>query len=528
MEESKLSYLKYGIAFALGIAAYKLGSYFFEKKAVEHHEDIKKEPVRREETKEESIENDSKKVRFASNITMQEELKELILKTVKETIGVIKKDDDIGSNRKGSVRIHNEPKSRRRFSEVEEPIYKIWFTGGPCAGKTTALTLLNTEISMHGFRVLIVPEAASLLMKAGYLIDNSKFTDMEAIQFQSSLMRLQIFLEDITLEYAAMTSNKPVVIFWDRGLMDGKAYVSQNVWQAILDEMGWNEVYLRDSRYDAVIHMVTAAIGAEKYYDLDTNEARYETLEVAQKVDRTLQKNWGGHSQMILIDNNAVSFEEKINKVLKTVLNLLGIPQTTIFNWKYLIYPFLEESIDVPFEVFHVEEVYLKCPANQQAKLIRKGTVMSFNYVIETKKSINDQVITRRRQITSREYLQYKLEREDLTKINLQKKRISFLFENQHFIIDTFVNIKGKPSLLRVETEIKSENVVKPAFLKYFRDVTDENEYSTINMADKDYKVPERDRDVLIDFADKQEVHQEKEKLEENSNKNEAVSEAKN
>ena len=66
---------------------------------------------------------------------------------------------------------------------------------------------------MHGFRVLIVPEAASLLMKAGYLIDNSKFTDMEAIQFQSSLMRLQIFLEDITLEYAAMTSNKPVVIF---------------------------------------------------------------------------------------------------------------------------------------------------------------------------------------------------------------------------------------------------------------------------------------------------------------------------
>ena len=423
MEENKLSYAKYGIAFFLGIAAYKVGSYFLSKKEeINLHED-NSQNKHHEESKDEGTGSESKKVRFSSDISQQEELKELIEKTIKETVGFMKKGDDISntSHRKGLSKYQQENKSRRRYSETEEPIYKICFTGGPWAGKTTALTLLNAEISQHGFRVLIVPEAASLLMKAGYLIDNSKFTDMEAIQFQSSLMRLQIFLEDITLEYAAMTSNKPCVIFWDRGLMDGKAYVNQNVWQAILDEMGWNEIYLRDSRYDAVIHMVTAAIGAEKYYDLETNLARYEDLEMAQKVDRLLQKNWGGHSQMILIDNNVLSFEEKINKVLKTVLNLLGIPQTTIFNCKYLIYPFNEASIDIPYEVFNVEEVYLKCPPNQQAKLIRKGTLMSFSYVIETKKNIDDQIITRRRQITSREFLQYKLEKEDSTKINLHK-----------------------------------------------------------------------------------------------------------
>jgi len=31
--------------------------------------------------------------------------------------------------------------------------------------------------------------------------------------------------------------------------------------------MGWNEAMIRDERYEAVIHMVTAAHGAEEYYD---------------------------------------------------------------------------------------------------------------------------------------------------------------------------------------------------------------------------------------------------------------------
>ena len=44
-----------------------------------------------------------------------------------------------------------------------------------------------------------------------------------------------------------------------------------------MDEMGYNQVQLRDNRYDAIIHMVTAAKGAEKHYNLD-NAARYEVI----------------------------------------------------------------------------------------------------------------------------------------------------------------------------------------------------------------------------------------------------------
>ena len=46
----------------------------------------------------------------------------------------------------------------------------------------------------------------------------------------------------------------------------------------MLDEAGLNEVTLRDKRYDLVIHMVTAANGAEEFYGIDNNEARREVI----------------------------------------------------------------------------------------------------------------------------------------------------------------------------------------------------------------------------------------------------------
>ena len=39
---------------------------------------------------------------------------------------------------------------------------------------------------------------------------------------------------------------------------------------------------LRDNRYDGVIHLVTAADGAEDFYETGSNEARYEGLKQAR------------------------------------------------------------------------------------------------------------------------------------------------------------------------------------------------------------------------------------------------------
>lgn len=57
--------------------------------------------------------------------------------------------------------------------------------------------------------------------------------------------------------------------------------MSKEIWQVLCDDMGYNQVTLRDNRYDAVMHMVTAADGAAQFYDSLTNQARYETVEEA-------------------------------------------------------------------------------------------------------------------------------------------------------------------------------------------------------------------------------------------------------
>ena len=46
-------------------------------------------------------------------------------------------------------------------------ITKIVITGGPCAGKTTALSWIMNSFTEKGYVVLIVPETATELINGG-------------------------------------------------------------------------------------------------------------------------------------------------------------------------------------------------------------------------------------------------------------------------------------------------------------------------------------------------------------------------
>jgi len=75
------------------------------------------------------------------------------------------------------------------LSTSKHPIIRICLTGGPCAGKTTAMTTLNQTLSQLGFRVLVVPEAATMLMKGGAMIQTHKLGFADAVRFQINVMR---------------------------------------------------------------------------------------------------------------------------------------------------------------------------------------------------------------------------------------------------------------------------------------------------------------------------------------------------
>jgi len=75
---------------------------------------------------------------------------------------------------------------------------------------------------------------------------------------------------------------------------------------------------LSDYRYQGVIHLVSAADGAEKFYTLENNQARYEdTPEKGKVVDINLRNAWIGHHSHIMIDNPPEGgFEKKTRKYI--------------------------------------------------------------------------------------------------------------------------------------------------------------------------------------------------------------------
>jgi hypothetical protein len=138
--------------------------------------------------------------------------------------------------------------------------------------------MMNAWLTERGFKVFTLPETATMFVKAGanIIIPNDEFS--RACRMQYSITKNQIEVEDIFYDLAR-EEDKPCVIICDRGVLDNKAYMDEKVWKAIMQETGWNTVHMLN-RYDAVIHLVTAADGAEEFYSL-SNEARSESPELA-------------------------------------------------------------------------------------------------------------------------------------------------------------------------------------------------------------------------------------------------------
>ena len=85
--------------------------------------------------------------------------------------------------------------------------------------------------------------------------------------------------------------------------MDGSAFIEPAQWQAVMDDLGLNTLMLKDNRYEGIIHLVTAADGAPEFYDLSSNEARYDTLESAIITDQKLRNAYYDHPKWMFIDN---------------------------------------------------------------------------------------------------------------------------------------------------------------------------------------------------------------------------------
>lgn len=215
-------------------------------------------------------------------------------------------------------------------------VVRIALTGGPCAGKSSALSQLRQQCTQAGFDVYSAPEVATILFNSGVMFPS---TEQGVFTFQLALMKLQLRLERSMTSVAEATGRPSIVVF-DRGLFDAKGYMSETTWEHVLQELnsrtddhlerdGVTEEYLLQ-RYDGVIHLTTAADGALKYYkwgkttdDSGNTVIRGESPEAAVRLDQTMRQCWSAHPRHIIISNSEEDgFQGKLNKAVKAVLDI--------------------------------------------------------------------------------------------------------------------------------------------------------------------------------------------------------------
>lgn len=196
-------------------------------------------------------------------------------------------------------------------------IVKIVITGGPCAGKSTAMSLVKNTFTQMGYTVLLIPETATEFITGGV----APWTCGTNVEYQKCQMKLQMEKEKLFEQAAHTMPVDKVLIICDRGAIDNKVYMNDMEFAEVLQFIGTNEIELRDD-YDAVFHLVTAAKGPEEFYTTVNNSARTETVEEAVVLDDKLISAWTGHPHFHVIDSS-VSFEDKMNKLVAEIASFL-------------------------------------------------------------------------------------------------------------------------------------------------------------------------------------------------------------
>ena len=185
--------------------------------------------------------------------------------------------------------------------------FRIVLTGGPGGGKTTAADLFRREV---GERIVVVPEAASILFSGGF----PRSKDPQAVRdTQTAIYHVQRNLENIQFD---RFPNR--VLLCDRGTLDGAAYWPGEA-ADFLSHLN-TDLPKELQRYDAVLFFESASAGGHAIEGGNPN--RIENVQEASDLDRRLQSIWRNHPNFTFIPHHE-SFMTKIRTGLEALVRVI-------------------------------------------------------------------------------------------------------------------------------------------------------------------------------------------------------------
>lgn len=364
--------------------------------------------------------------------------------------------------------------------DMSKRIIKIVLTGGPAAGKTTLISRILKEFKQEdGWRVITIPETATELI-SGFGI--KPFGNcMSMLKFQDFVIADQIHKEKLALWAAEVVPEKDVLVIYDRALMDDKAYISDEEFAATLAGFDGRTEKTVLAGYDAVLHLVTCAKGAEFAYDLG-NEARTESIEYAREMDDRTLRAWSGHPNLRIIDN-ATNFEDKINRAIREIYRIVGQPEPMVRKRKYLIsMPDMENLAEryaaVPIDMV---QTYL-CMTNPciERRVRRQNHGGEYMYFY-TEKHIRPDGTKwdTEKPITEKDYNRYLLEADPELQ-SVDKTKYRFVYDSCRFEIDVYPFSADKAVMFRYS---ENDEAAIPPEIRVIREVTGDPDYKNKQLA---------------------------------------------
>lgn len=368
-------------------------------------------------------------------------------------------------------------------------MYKVCLTGGPGSGKSTSMSKIESALTSRGYFVFIVPETATEFIING--VHPSEFINVD--EFQSFVLDKQLNKEKLYDEIATHYPMDKVVILYDRGIGDQLAYTSKKTFVEMLKKRG---LTLNDAvnRYDLVLHLVTAADGAEEHYEwvgseTCRNKARSENLDEAREKDKLTLNGWvdAGCTHLKVIDNST-DFENKIKRILNEVFFMLDEEAPSEIERKFLIKKPTDEQLTQAAvrSKSNIIQTYLNSDNPKVERRIRmRGTKhagYTFYYTEKQDKSKGVR-IEKEKKISQDAYLNYAVEA-NTSLHQISKERICFVYDKQFFELDLYPSSMSEEyAILEIELKNIDDPVNLPPFLDVVRDVTGEIEYKNSSLA---------------------------------------------
>ena len=365
---------------------------------------------------------------------------------------------------------------------MEKHITRIVLTGGPAAGKTSLISRIMKEFkTKDDWRVVTIPETATMLISGFGLGPFEGCMSME--DFQYFVISDQLHKEQLALKGAETVPQKNILIIYDRAVFDDRAYISEEDFVKTLAYFGKDQDDIM-AGYDAVLHLVTCAKGAEYAYNYG-NAARYESIEDARRMDDLTIEAWCRHPNFYIIDNSE-DFEDKLNRAMAKIYEIIGEGHPEREKHKYLIAKPDESELISKYSasVINMTQIYLADSKKNAERRIRKQQNGNDYMYFYTEKRTGDDgskwVIER--PISLKEYESYSLEA-DPALHPVTKEKLNFRYMEHDLALDIYPFCDEKAILFVYGPD--ADPSLLPPEIKIIEDVTGNTLYKNKALAEK-------------------------------------------